>query len=366
MLIDIETASPPYQITQLKAADELKKRMKITPAHSRLIDTAAAYSGINTRYIVVPDAEESALELFYKNMDELPGTKTRMDEYEKWSKSLASIAVENLLKENNFSADKINRIVTISCTGFYAPGLDYFLMKEFNIPFTAKRINIGFMGCSASLIGFSSVLESFPKNAGLIESPKNENNTLLVSVELCSLHLHLEATRDNILANTIFADGCAAVLFSNSKDIKPKLEIVETKSITFDNSLDYMGWKIGDTGFKMILSPELPKMILEHAAPELIKILRGIGVEKDSVKLWALHPGGRAILDALQAGLDLSEEQMLPSRNILRNYGNMSSASILFVLKEILNTTHINKDELCCAVAFGPGLSMEIALLRGM
>src|SRR5512138_1504098 len=131
MLIDIATASPPYKVNQLKAADELKKRMKITPGQSRLIDTAANYSGIDTRYIVVPDAEESALELFYKNMDELPGTKARMDEYEKWTKKLACNAVEKLLVENNFSPDKINKIITISCTGFYAPGLDYFLMKEF-------------------------------------------------------------------------------------------------------------------------------------------------------------------------------------------------------------------------------------------
>lgn len=364
MLIDISTATPPYKVTQVKAAEELKKRMEITPLQSRLIDTAANYSGIDTRYIVVPDAEESTLELFYKNIDSLPGTKTRMDEYEKWTKRLACIAVENIFKENDFSPEKINKIITISCTGFYAPGLDYYIMKEFNIPFSTKRLNIGFMGCAASLIGFNSILETFSKAIDVQKSLDNEINTLLISVELCSLHLHLEPSKDNILANTIFADGCAAVLFSNSKAFKPKLEIIETRSVTFDNSVDLMGWKIGDTGFKMILSQELPKMILEYAVPALINILREIGLEKESLMHWVLHPGGRAILDALQAGLNLSDEQMMPSRNILRDYGNMSSASILFVLKELLNT--IKKDELCCAVAFGPGLSMEIALLKGM
>ena len=361
MLIDIATASPPYKVTQSKAAEELKKRMKITPVQSRLIDTAAHYSGIDTRYIVVPDAEETASDLFYTNkVDDLPGTKKRMDEYEKWTKILSCNAAGKLFKETNFNPKKINRIITISCTGFFAPGLDYYIMKEFNIPPAAKRTNIGFMGCAASLIGFNSVLEALRP-----AEVNGEINALLISVELCSLHLHLEPTRDNILANTLFADGCAVVLFSNSKEYKPKLDLLETRSITFDNSVEFMGWKIGDTGFEMILSPELPKMILEHAAPALINILKDIGIEKESIKHWALHPGGRAILDALQVGLNLSDEQVLPSRTILKNFGNMSSASILYVLKELLNASAIKKDEFCCAVAFGPGLSMEVAILKG-
>ncbi len=213
------------------------------------------------------------------------------------------------------------------------------------------------MGCAASLVGFNSVLEAMQSSNG------SDLNTLMVSVELCSLHLQTESTRDNILANTVFADGAAAALFSKSK--KGKLELVSTDSALFKNSANAMGWKIGNFGFEMMLSSDLPKIILEVAAPKLLSILKSRNLSVDKIKHWALHPGGRAILDSLQKGLKLNNEQMQPSRTILKNYGNMSSASILFVLKEIIDSNKIKKDEYCCAVAFGPGLTMEVALLQG-
>ncbi len=364
MLIDISTANPPFKVTQNRAADELKKRMTGRPAVSRMIDAASAHSGIDSRFIVVPDADETRSEKFYSNNGVFikPDTKTRMSEYEKWSKNLARQAVENLLKENDFDPSRINKLVTISCTGFFAPGLDYFLINEFKLPMSVKRTNIGFMGCAASIIGFNSVLESMNSIS------ETESNSLLVSVELCSLHLQTEPTRDNILANMIFADGCGAALFSNSISTKNKirLHLESVDSILFKDSAEFMGWKIGNFGFEMILSSELPKLIHDVAVPQLKQILKSRGLNPNSINCWALHPGGRAILDALQTGLELSDEMMEPSRYVLQNYGNMSSASILFVLKEIINSGKITAGQYCCAVAFGPGLTMEVALFKGM
>ncbi len=361
MLIDIETASPPYIVTQEKAASELKKRMTGSTAASRLIDIAALHSGIDRRLIVIPDAEEEAEEKFYSDTGSYisPDTQKRMNEYEKWSKILTKNAVEKVIKKTDFRPEELDKIITISCTGFFAPGIDYFLINEFNLRPDIKRMNIGFMGCAASLIGFDSVLQLLNKS--------EENNTLLVSVELCSLHLQTEPSRDNIMANLIFADGAAAALFSNNKKYAPKakLDLISTDSFLFRNSSEYMGWKIGNNGFEMILSSDLPKIILNEAVPALKNQLKQRGIEVDSVKHWALHPGGRAILDSLQSGLNLTEAQVLPSRTVLKNYGNLSSASILFVLKEILNSGKVKKDELCCAVAFGPGLTMETAFFRG-
>jgi predicted naringenin-chalcone synthase len=362
MLIDISTASPPYKVLQEKAASELKKRMDVRPAVSRLIDATSIHSGIDSRFIVVPDAEDNVIQKFYSNNGSYikPGTQVRMNEYEKWSKRLSKEAVAKLIEDNNFDPAKIERLITISCTGFFAPGLDYYLIEEFKIPQSVKRTNIGFMGCAASITGFNSAFEALNSVNG------KELNTLLVSVELCSLHLQTEPTRDNILANMIFADGCAAALFSNSSHFstKNKFKIVGIETFLFNNSAEYMGWKIGDFGFEMILSQELPKIILESACPELSKIIFSKDINKNEIKYWALHPGGRAILDSLQNGLGLTDEQMFPSRNVLKNFGNMSSASILFVLKEILKTSDLKKDEYCCAVAFGPGLTMETALLQ--
>jgi predicted naringenin-chalcone synthase len=358
MLINIETSSPPFKVTQQKVAGELKKRLPDKPAAQRLIDAAAAHSGIENRYIVVPDAEYNSGLYLDKGEFIKPDTKARMDEYEVWSKRLAKEAAEKLFNKTNFNPSQIDRIITISCTGFFAPGLDYYLMNEFKIPLTAKRTNIGFMGCAAAIIGFNSVLEA------MNSAKESELNTLLVAIELCSLHLQIEPTRDNILANMIFADGCGAVLFSNTDSAKPKLDLLFTESILFNNSEKYMGWKIGNFGFEMILSSELPKIILDEAVPSLKKILIDKGIQPEQIKYWALHPGGRAILDSLQKGLILPDEKMHHSRNVLRNYGNMSSASILFVLKEILNDNKLKKEEYCCAVAFGPGLTMETALFK--
>ena len=362
MLIDIATSLPPYKVSQERAASELKKRMATRPAIERLIDAASLHSGINTRYFVVPDGEENSPSKFYSldNKSFSPDTKLRMNEYEKWAKQLTNEAVQKLINQTHLDIKNIDRLITISCTGFYAPGIDYDLIKELNIPSSVKRTNIGFMGCAASLIGFNNVSEAMSLN--------KTSNTILVSVELCSLHLHTEPTRDNILANMIFSDGAAAVLFSNSNSIpvKPKLELMHTHSVLFENSKEIMGWKIGNTGFEMILSPELPKKITEYAVPSIYKILKENGYCKDDIKYWALHPGGRAVLDALQNGLCLEDEKLLPSRNTLKNFGNMSSATILFVLKEIFDTATIHKDELCCAVAFGPGLTMEVVIMKGV
>mgnify|MGYP001082399854 CR=1 FL=1 len=262
-----------------------------------------------------------------------------------------------LAEKNEIDFEKIDRIITISCTGFFAPGLDYELIKEFNIAPGVKRTNIGFMGCAASLVGINSVWEA-------MQQQRNEN-ILMVSVELCSLHLQTEPTRDNILANMIFADGAAAAYFSKSDSSnKRKLKIQFAESFLFEDSAKFMGWKIGNNGFEMMLSSELPKIILNSAAPKAKEILAEKEIDISKIKHWALHPGGRAILDSLQNGLELSDEQLKPSRKVLLNFGNLSSVSILFVLKNILENSELHKDDYLCAIAFGPGLTMELVLFK--
>ncbi len=363
MLIDIQTSLPPNKFSQHSIAEELKKIIAVRPAIARMVDSVSNHSQIESRYLIVQDANEFAENKFYLEGSKYknPDTKSRMIEYEKWSKKLVKQAVGNLLEKNKTNPDNIRRIITISCTGFFAPGLDNFLVEQFGLPYSVKKTNIGFMGCAASVVGFSSVLDAMNRTSA------NESNILLVSVELCSLHLQVEPTKDNILANMLFADGCAAALFSNKKtdNENSKLKLISTDSVLFKNSAEYMGWKIGNTGFEMILSSELPKIILEEAVPALKKIITGKGINPESIKYWVLHPGGRAILDSLQTGLALPDDKMLPSRYVLKNFGNMSSASILFVLKRILDTEKISQGDYCCAVAFGPGLTMEAALFKG-
>ncbi len=359
MLINIATASPPFKVQQDYAAAELKKRMGGTAVISRMIDMAANQSGIDHRFFVIKDGEPNTVDKFYTRDGNhfSPDTKTRMSEYEKWSVELTKNVVKDLAEKNKIDFSAIDRLITISCTGFFAPGLDYELIREFKISPSVKRTNIGFMGCAAALIGVNSVWEAMTNN--------QSENILMVSVELCSLHLQTEPTRDNILANMIFADGAAAAYFSNIRnDETPKLEIQFAESFLFEDSAKFMGWKIGNNGFEMMLSSELPKIILNSAAPKALEILSKKGIAPEQIMHWALHPGGRAILDSLQNGLQLSDEQLKPSREVLKNYGNLSSVSILYVLKNIIDSQQLKKDQFCCAIAFGPGLTMELVLFK--
>ncbi len=359
MLIDIATASPPFKVAQEIAATELKQRMGGTSSISRMIDMAANLSGIDHRFFVIPDGDNESSEKFFTKDENhfSPDTKTRMMEYEKWAIDLTKKSVRELAEKNSIDFNSIDRLITISCTGFFAPGLDYELIQEFKISPSVKRTNIGFMGCAASLIGVNSVWEAMKQN--------DNENILMVSVELCSLHLQTEPTRDNILANMIFADGAAAAFFSkNNPGAKRKLEIQFAESFLFEDSAKFMGWKIGNNGFEMMLSSELPKIILNSAAPKAKEILQSKGINISKIKYWALHPGGRAILDSLQNGLELSDTQLQPSREVLKNFGNLSSVSILFVLKNVIEIENLEKDEYCCAIAFGPGLTMELVLFK--
>ncbi len=363
MLIDIATAVPPFKITQERATEELVKRMGGRPAIGRMVRMAASRSDINSRYVVLPEAEEHVSEgLFSEHGGYVrPGTKARMELYEQWSKNLSVRAVQDLLNATGTSAEQIHRLITISCTGFVAPGIDYHIIQELNLPRTVRRRHIGFMGCAAALIGLQSIFE-------LDERSPEGSNSVLVSVELCSLHLQTEPTVDNILANILFADGAAAVLLSASRPshVPRAFKFLHSMSVLFDGSSSLMGWKIGDFGFEMMLSQDLPKTIESEAVPALRRMLERIGISLDQIRHWALHPGGRAILDALQAGLGLADRAMAPSRCILQGFGNMSSATILFVLKNILASGDVEVGDLCCAVAFGPGLTMEVVLLKAV
>lgn len=356
MLLDIATSLPPFRVSQQTACAGLKNRMTAEkPAAARILDAAINHSGIQSRNIIVLESDDTPDKFLFGD-NSTPTTKERMKKYEEASRSLSCQAVATLLNNTGMTPEQIQRLITVTCTGFYAPGPDYYLIRQFGLPRSIQRTNVGFMGCAAAITGFTSVLEALSR-------AKDPTSILMVSVELCSLHIQFEPTRDNLLANTIFSDGCAAALFTNDTGRQGRLKLLDTATILFDNSSELMGWAIGNTGFEMKLSSEIPKIIVSAAAPALRKILKDRGIDK--IKYWALHPGGRAILDALQQGLELSDEQMSYSRSVLRQYGNMSSASIMFVLKELLDEVQPKEDEYLCAAAFGPGLTMEVAIFRG-
>lgn len=358
-LIDVAAASPPYVVRQSTAAAELKQRMGGNAVINRMIDAAVSKSGIETRHVVVGDADPTVEKKFYAvtSGGPHPGTASRMDLYREWSGRLAVEASSTLLAKTGTPPLSVDRLITISCTGFSAPNFDQQIITRLGLPPSVRRTHIGFMGCAAALVGLTNVLEAGHEPGRTI---------LLVALELCSLHIQFEPTRDNILANMLFADGCGAALFSSDPLRAGKVRLLTTDSLLLDNSEEMMGWQIGDRGFQMVLSARLPDVIAGAAVPAARRILSDRNLSPDRISHWALHPGGRAILDALQDGLGLSHAQMAPSRAVLNRFGNMSSASIVYVIKEVLETSSIQPGELLCAVAFGPGLTMEMALFEGV
>ncbi len=286
-----------------------------------------------------------------------PSTATRMEAFRLHATSLALKASKHALAEAQISANRITHLITISCTGFHAPGVDFDLIDQLQLPLNIQRTHVGFMGCHAALNGLRvahAFIEADPKAV-----------VLLCAVELCSLHLQYGWNPEQVVANTLFADGAAALIATRSKinnkePISAGLSLQASGSTVIPETRDLMHWQIGNQGFSMGLSPKVPKEIAKTLQPWLSEWLNERGTDLNSIQHWAIHPGGPRILQACADALSLSEDQLAVSRHVLSHYGNMSSATVLFVL-EHMRQHHCHGP--CVALAFGPGLCAEVALM---
>ena len=286
-----------------------------------------------------------------------PSTATRMEAFRLHATSLALKASKHALAEAQISANRITHLITISCTGFHAPGVDFDLIDQLQLPLNIQRTHVGFMGCHAALNGLRvahAFIEADPKAV-----------VLLCAVELCSLHLQYGWNPEQVVANTLFADGAAALIATRSEiptkgQIPAGLSLQASGSTVIPETRDLMHWQIGNQGFSMGLSPKVPKEIAKTLQPWLSEWLNERGTDLNSIQHWAIHPGGPRILQACADALSLSEDQLAVSRHVLSHYGNMSSATVLFVL-EHMRQHHCHGP--CVALAFGPGLCAEVALM---
>jgi len=287
------------------------------------------------------DAQQIDSEGFY-TFGAFPDTKTRMHFYERHAFGLACVALDKLglaaIKDN------ITHLILTSCTGFYAPGLDLQILEHYGLKQSTERTVIGFMGCNAALNAL--------KQARHIVRSEPAANVLVVNLELCTLHLQETDDLEQVLSFLVFADGCAASLVSASPI---GLELQSFRSTILPDSGDQIMWRIGDAGFDMVLSGQIPVGLTAGLPPNIDAILEGARME--DIKYWAVHPGGRVILDAVQKTLGLSEDALASSRDILRFFGNMSSATIMFVLQDMMQRR--TASGLGCAMAFGPGVTIE-------
>lgn len=288
---------------------------------------------------------------FYGDDPNSVDTETRMIEFERSAPDLAVRAVDGL--ELGDAAAEVTHLIVITCTGFYSPGIDFEIIKRCGVSSSVERTQIGFMGCFAGINGL--------KLAHHIVRSEPNAKVLVVSLELCSLHLQRSESLETMLSFLVFGDGCAAVLVSGEEK---GIAIDSFKAVMVPETPELITWRIGDIGFDMVLSGKVPGTLGRALDERNLKEILA-GGSKDDIDIWAVHPGGRSILDAVEDGIGLGPDDLSASRHVLDNYGNMSSATILFVLAEIMKRAEEGGPTGSgCAMAFGPGLTAETMLFH--
>lgn len=314
-----------------------------------LFGRMASKSHIEHRYSFLkphPDVMGFDSDGFYR-LGAFPTTETRMRFYERHAFTLAKRALDRL----NFAMHKesITHLILTTCTGFYAPGIDLQVVEHYGLNPSVERTIIGFMGCYAGLNAL--------KLARHIVRSEPSSKVAILNLELCTIHLQEMDNLEQVLSFLIFADGCSASLVSAEPF---GLELQSFTSTIMPDSADQITWHIGGRGFDMVLLGRVPLTIARGLPSSLNSILRGYRPE--DIEHWAIHPGGRTILDAVQGSIGLPEDRLRQSRDVLRRFGNMSSATVMFVLKEMLQSgTQAGRG---CAMAFGPGVTTESMLFQ--
>lgn len=322
------------------------------------------HSGIHTRHSVLPDflpaTSESSLEasstaLYPQSVEgAFPPLSARMAVYQEAALPLALAAV----RDAEVPLDKVTHLIAVSCTGLAAPGMDLMLLRALELPAHTHRTCVHYMGCYAALHGL--------KQADSICRADPEAHVLLVCVELCTLHFQPDTSWDNLTSSLLFADGAAAVMvtgqMTGQAPATPALEMRHFYSEVALEGWDEMSWNPDEKGFLMRLGRGVPFMLQNHSQPLIKRALERAGLSLDDVHHWAIHPGGRLILDLLIRELNLAPDALWSARQVLQRYGNMSSPTILFVLKALQGVAQASEN--IFAAAFGPGLTMETALLR--
>lgn len=312
----------------------------------------AALSGIERRYSVLAPAGTGANDAinaheFYRP-GAYPDTAARMRVFEQYSPALAQAAVDKL-DLGAADRDSVTHLLITCCTGFSAPGLDFEIIERCKLPNSVERTMIGFMGCYAAINAL--------KLARHIVRSEPASRVLVLNLELCTLHLQETREIEQMLSFLLFGDGCAAAFVTAEPS---GIALDRFRAVVVPGTGGLITWNIGEFGFDMMLSGQVPGTIHDALRSSAGEILNGSDAR--TIDLWAVHPGGRTVLDAVERAFALAPEALAASRDVLRRYGNMSSGTVMFVLESMLrNAVNGAKG---CAMAFGPGLTAETMLFR--
>jgi predicted naringenin-chalcone synthase len=356
----ISTETPPHLYSNEFACERMKGWVS-DPRAKRMVEMIYERTGIDTRYSVSDDFMKDDGGLFRTLPDgtiNSPTTGQRNELYGKAARKLAvKLARKTLAECPQFAKDQITHLVFASCTGFTNPGPDYHIIRELGLNENVERYTVGFMGCYAAFPALRMAAQFCEANPDAV--------VLVMCLELCTLHLQVSDKTESIVANALFADGAAAAIMSARKptDDRPYYRVQGFHSALVPSSEADMAWEIGDHGFNMVLSAYVPGLIGSNIREMLSGVLAKRDLKLNDIDEWAVHPGGRAILEQVEQHLELPPEALEISRGVLRDYGNMSSPTVMFVLKGMLEEAETDRAT-TCAIAFGPGLTVETAVLE--
>ncbi len=348
----IATAVPEHDVHQafVDFADSMLEDPRVKPVFQRM----ASRSGIEHRYsVLTPDRSHQTTEFlinaheFYRRGD-FPKTPERMDIFERFAAPLARAALDKLAL-TDVEREGVTHVIVTSCTGLYAPGLDFDIIDHLGLDTSVERTMIGFMGCYAAINAL--------KMARHIVRSQPEAKVLAVNLELCTLHLQETQELEQVLSFLVFSDGCAAALVT----AEPVGFAMDSfRSVVIPETRELITWRIRGLGFDMLLSGKVPAEIGKALGAGSAQVLGS--KTKEEIELWGVHPGGKSVLDAVERGLGLGPKALCASREVLEKFGNMSSATVMFVLERLMREAGPGQQG--CAMSFGPGLTAETMMFH--
>jgi len=360
----IGTANPEHRIPQEKIFRFMANAFALGETDTARLKSLYDHSGIDYRYSVIPDFGETDPSQFSffepsANLEPFISTEKRLQLYQRTAIEVALNAADKCLSLYSDDVKQaITHLVTVSCTGMYAPGIDIDVVERLGLKRTVERTCINFMGCYGAINAL--------KTADYICRSNNKAKVLVICVELCTLHFQKLNTLDNWVASSLFSDGAAAVLVEHQKNrlaAGPAIGLSKFYTEFIPEGRDEMGWYVGNTGFEMRLTSRVSKHIRKYMSMVTANLFKATGLNAAEISAYAVHPGGKKILEAVEQALELPEEANTFAYEVLRKFGNMSSATILFVLDKMLQSKSLIGQNVL-SFAFGPGLTVEGMVLN--
>ena len=351
-IISIGTAVPDHKHEQEDILHFMQKAFGLNNDEKRKLAFLYHHSNIKTRYSVIPDFGQPDADWSFIPKDQsapFPLLDRRMELYAEHALPLSVNAINDCIN-GYIKPSQITHLITVSCTGMSAPGLDLQVVEAMQLSANVNRTSVNFMGCYAAIHAL--------KMAKMICDTQDDANVVIVATELCTLHFQKEFTLDNAASSLLFADGSAAILVSSKAKSTHALSLQSFYSQVAIKGKNDMSWHISNKGFIMSLSAYIPQLIEEDISALVENALANAQLTTGDITHWCIHPGGKKILEVIQKQMHLCDCQLAYSREILSNYGNMSSASVLFVLKSMMEKKS-DAPANVFGVAFGPGLTME-------